>query len=72
MFTRYVMRQLYNFISTSSFYFVATSSKVKRFFFSFMFYFTDVSLKKVDFFYEGCIAFGLDNFTDQIITKEFV
>ena len=52
------MRQLYNFISTYSFYFFATPSKT-MFFFLLMFC---IIVSKTDFFYKGCIAFGLDNF----------
>ena len=42
------MRQLYNFISTSSFYFFATSSKIIRFFFFLLMLYFIVS--KADFF----------------------
>ena len=54
MFTRYVLRHLYNIILTSLFCFVATP------FFLLMFYFI---VSKAEFFNEGClIALGLNNF----------
>ena len=53
MFTRYLLRHLYNFISTSSFCFVATPLKIIRNIFFLMFYFI---VSKAEFFFTKVVS----------------